>query len=68
MLYVPAYFDLSLDSLVVFGDAGWVDLQLRDASSQPSTFALPVAHAQRDNLRVPAATEQHKLRPAPQDG
>ena len=48
VLYVPDYFDLALGSVVVFGDAGWVDLQLRDATFQPSTFALPVTYAQRD--------------------
>ena len=68
MLYVPDYFDLALGSVVVFGDAGWVDLQLRDATSQPSTLALPVTHAQRDKLRVPVVTEPHTPRPAQRDG
>ena len=68
MLYVPAYSDLTLGSVVVFGDAGWVDLQLRDATSPPSTLALPVPHAQRDKLRVPVVTEPHAPRPAQRKG
>ena len=68
MLYVPDYFDLALGFVVAFGDAGWVDLQLRDATSQPSTLALPVPHAQRDKLRVPVVTEPRTPRPAQRNG
>ena len=68
MLYVPAYSDLALGSGVVFGAAGWVVLQLKDATFLPSTVSLPVTHAQRDNLRVQAMTEPDTQVPAHRDG
>ena len=63
MLYVPAYSDLALGSGVVFGAAGLVVLQLRDATFLPSTLALPVTHARRDNLRCHVSISRRHISP-----
>ena len=64
-LYVHDCDGLASDSWVVLGTGGSMALAHKGDTFPKGDVLLPVANAQRDTLRMQAATEQDTPSPAP---